>query len=113
MNQGKSEMIKQLMVSEYQHFKNQWTKMEWAHLIQMTIISTTVAKILLENMKKPTYSTKKFWNAVLGCNLKNDRIISVCFQGKTFNTAVIQVCAPNTDAEEAEVSGSMKTYKTF
>ena len=54
MNQGKSEMIKQLMASEYQHFKNQWTKMEWAHLIQMTIISTTVAKIHLENMKKPT-----------------------------------------------------------
>ena len=42
-------------------------------------------------------------NAVLGCNLKNDRMISVCFQGKPFNITVIQVYAPTSDAEEAEV----------
>ena len=40
---------------------------------------------------------------VLGCNLKNDRIISVCFQGKSFNIKVIQVYAPTSNAEEAEV----------
>ena len=39
----------------------------------------------------------------LGCNLKNDRIISVHFQGKPFNITVIQVCAPTSNAEEAEV----------
>ena len=42
-------------------------------------------------------------NAVLGCNLKNDRIISVCFQGKPFNITVIQVYAPTRNAEEAKV----------
>ena len=42
-------------------------------------------------------------NAVLGCNLKNDRMISVSFQGKPFNITVIQVCAPITDVKEAEV----------
>ena len=42
-------------------------------------------------------------NAVLGCNLKNDRIISVHFQGKPFNITVIQVYAPTSNAEEAEV----------
>ena len=42
-------------------------------------------------------------NAVLGCSLKNDRMISVCFQGKSFNTTVIQVYAPTSNAEEAEV----------
>ena len=42
-------------------------------------------------------------NAVLGCNLKNERMISVCFQGKTFNITVIQIYAPNTNAKEAEV----------
>ena len=42
-------------------------------------------------------------NAVLGCSFKNDRIISVCFQGKPFNITVIQVCAPTSNAEEAEV----------
>ena len=42
-------------------------------------------------------------NTVLGCHLKIDRIILVCFQSKSFNISVIQVYAPTTDAEEAEV----------
>ena len=46
---------------------------------------------------------KKVRNAVLGCNLKNDRIISVHFQGKPFNIMVIQAYAPTSNAEEAEV----------
>ena len=46
---------------------------------------------------------KRVQNVVLGCNLKNDRIISAGFQGKPFNITVIQVYAPNRNAEEAEV----------
>ena len=46
---------------------------------------------------------KRVQNAVLGCNLKNDRMISVRFQGKPFNSTVIQVYAPTSNAEEAEV----------
>ena len=46
---------------------------------------------------------KRVQNAVLGCNLKNDRMISVHFQGKPFNITVIQVFAPTNNAEEAEV----------
>ena len=46
---------------------------------------------------------KRVRNAVLGCNLRNDRMISVRFQGKPFNITVIQVCAPTSNAEEAEV----------
>ena len=46
---------------------------------------------------------KRVRNAVLACNLKNDRMISVCFHDKPFNIAVIQVYAPNSNAEEAEV----------
>ena len=46
---------------------------------------------------------KRVRNAVLGCNLKNDRRISVCFQGKPFNITVIQAYAPTSNAEEAEV----------
>ena len=42
-------------------------------------------------------------NAGLGCNLKNDRLISVCFQGKPFNITVIQGYTPTSNAEEAEV----------
>ena len=46
---------------------------------------------------------KRVQNAVLGCNLKNDRMISVHFQAKPFNIMVIQVYAPISNAEEAEV----------
>ena len=46
---------------------------------------------------------KRVQNAVLGCNLKNNRMISVCFQGKPFNIMVIQAYAPTSNAEEAEV----------
>ena len=46
---------------------------------------------------------KRVQNKVLGCNLKNDRMISVCFQGKPFNITVIQVYDPTSNAEEAEV----------
>ena len=45
---------------------------------------------------------KKVRNAVLGCNLRNDRMISVHFQSKTFNSTVIQAYAPTSNAEEAE-----------
>ena len=46
---------------------------------------------------------KRVRNALLGCNLKNDRMISVRFQGKPFNITVIQAYAPTSNAEEAEV----------
>ena len=46
---------------------------------------------------------KRVQNAVLGCNFKNDRMISVCFQGKPFNITVIQVYAQTSNSEEAEV----------
>ena len=46
---------------------------------------------------------KRVQNVVFGCNVKNDRMISVCFQGKTFNITVIQVYAPTSNIEEAEV----------
>ena len=46
---------------------------------------------------------KRVQNAVLGCSLKNNRMISIHFQGKPFNVTVIQVYAPGTNAKEAEV----------
>ena len=56
---------------------------------------------------------KRVQNAVLGCNLKNDRMISVHFQGKPFNITVIQVYALTNNAKEAEVQRFYDTYKTF
>ena len=68
----------------------------------MTIIFITVGKNPLEEMEQLSQSTR-VQNAVLGCNLKNDRITSVRFQGKPFNITVIQVYALTSNAEEAEV----------
>ena len=75
--------------------------MDW-NLTQMTIISTAVGRNPLEEIEKPSQSTR-VRNAILGCNLKNDRMISVHFQGKPFNITVIQAYAPTSNAEEAEV----------
>ena len=67
----------------------------------MTIISTTVGKTPLEEREQPSES--RLQNAGLGCNLKNNRMISIHFQGKPFNITVIQVYAPTSNAEEDEV----------
>ena len=56
---------------------------------------------------------KRVRNAVLGCNLKNDRMISVHFQGKPFNITVIRAYAPTSNAEEAEVEWFYEDLKDF
>ena len=69
----------------------------------MTIISTTVGKNPLEKNGVALIVNKRVQNAVFGYNLRNNRMISVPFQGKPFNVTVIQVFAPTTNAKEAEV----------
>ena len=69
----------------------------------MTIISTTVGQESLRRNGIAIMVNKRVWNAVLGCSPKNDRMISIRFQGKPFNITVIQVYAPTSNAEEAEV----------
>ena len=69
----------------------------------MTIISTTAGRNPSEEMGVAIMVNKRVQNAVLGCNLKNDRMISVHLQGKPFNITVIQVYALTSNAEEAEV----------
>ena len=69
----------------------------------MTIISTTLGKNPLEKNEVAIIVNKIIQNAVLGCNLKNNRMISVHFQGKPFNIIVIQVYAPTSSVKEAEV----------
>ena len=69
---------------------------------QESLIRNEVATMVNERVR----------NAVLGCNLKNDRMISVHFQGKPFNITVIQVYAPVT-LKKLKLNSSMKIYKTF
>ena len=56
---------------------------------------------------------KSIQNAALGCNLKNDRMISIRFQGKPFNITVIQVYAPTSNAEEAKVEWFYEDLQDF
>ena len=55
----------------------------------------------------------KFQNAVLGSNLKNDRMISVCFQGKLFSITVIQSMPQPVTLKKLKLNDSMKIYKTY
>ena len=59
----------------------------------------------------PIIVNKRVPNAVLGCNLKNDRMISVHFQGKSFNITVIQVYAPKVMLKKLNLNGYMKTLE--
>ena len=64
-------------------------------------------------MEKLYTVNKRVQNVVLGCNLENDRMISVHFQGKPFNITVIQVYAPTTNTEEAEVEWFYEDSQDF
>ena len=89
--------------SKHRHFRNQWTKMDWNGGINADdhYIYYCGQESLRRNGVAITVN-KRVRNAVLGCSLKNDRMISVCFQGKPFNITVIQVCALTSNAEETE-----------
>ena len=70
----------------------------------MTIVSTTVGKNPLEKNGVVIMVNKKVRNVVLGCDLKNDRMISVHFQGKPFNITVIQVYAPTSKLKKLRLN---------
>ena len=67
----------------------------------------------LKRKEVPIIVSKRVQNAVLGRNLKNDRMISVCLQGKPFNVTVIKAYAPTSKLKKLKLNGSIKTYKTF
>ena len=71
-------------------------------LTQLIIISTIVGKNPLEEMEFPSYQQKRVPNAVLECDLKSGRMISVHFQGKPFSITVIQVYATTSNVEKVE-----------
>ena len=56
---------------------------------------------------------KKVQNAVLGCNLKNDKMISAHLQGNPFSITVIQIYVPISNLKKLKLNGSVKAYKTF
>ena len=90
--------------SEQWHFRNQRTELDWNGWINSDDhYIYYCGQDSLRRNRVAVIVKKRVWNAVLGCNLKNERMISVRFQGKPFNITVIQVYAPTSNAEEAEV----------
>ena len=105
MNQGKLEVVKQKMTRVNVDILG-ISELRWTGLGEFNsdhhYIYYCGQKFLRRN-GAGIMVNKRVQNAVLGCNLKNNRIISVCFQGKPFNITVIQAYTPTSNAEEAEV----------
>ena len=105
MNQGKLEVVKQEMAKVNTDILG-ISKLKWTRMRGFNSDDHYIYYCGQESLRRNGVAiivNKKVWNAVLGCNLKNNRMISIRFQGKPFNITVIQVYAPTSNAEEAEV----------
>ena len=103
MNQGKLEVVKQEMARVNVDILG-ISKLKWTGMGEFN--SHYIYYCRQESLRRNGVAimvNKRVQNAVLGSSLKNDRMNSVRFQGKTFNITVIQVYAPTSNAEEAEV----------
>ena len=105
MNQGKLEVVKQVMTRVNIDILG-ISELRWTWMGEFNSDDHYIYHCGQESLKRNGIAiivNKRVWNSVLGCNLKNDKFISVSFQGTSFNIMVIQVCAPTSNAEEAEV----------
>ena len=105
MNQGKLEVVKQEMARVNNNILG-ISELKWMGMGEFNSDGHYIYYCGQESLGRNGVAiivNKRVWNAVLGCNLKNDRMISVHFQGKPFNITVIQVYALTSNAEEAEV----------
>ena len=104
MNPGKLEVVKKEMTGVNIDILG-ISELRWTGMSEFNLDDHYIYYCGQESLRRNGVAiivNKRVWNAVLGCNLKNDRMISVCFQGKPFNMTVIQVYAPINNAEEAE-----------
>ena len=105
MNQGKLDVVKQEMARVNIYILG-IPELKWAGMGEFNSDDHYVYYCGQESLRRNGVAIivrKRVQNPVLGCNVKNDRMISVCFQGKPFNITVIQVYAPTSNAEETEV----------
>ena len=105
MNQGKLEAVKQEM-ARVNIDTLEISKLKWTEMGEFNSDDHYIYYSGQESLRRNGVAiivNKRVQNAVFGCNLKNDRMISVCFQAKPFNITVIQAYAPTSSAEEAEV----------
>ena len=105
MNQGKLEVVKQEMARVNIDILG-ISKLKWTGMGEFNSDDHYIYYCGQESLRRNGVAimvNKRVLNAVLGCNLKNDRMISIRFQGKPFNIMVIQVYVPTSNSEEAEV----------
>ena len=105
MNQDKLEVVKQEMARVNVNILG-ISELKWTGMGEFNSDDHYIYYCGQESLRRNGVAikvNKRVQNAVLGCNLKNDRMISVHFQGKPFNITVIQVYAPTSNTEEAEV----------
>ena len=105
MNQGKLEVVKQEMARVNIDILG-ISKLKWTGMNEFNSEDHYIYYCRQESFRRNGVAVmvnKRVRNAVLGYNLKNNRMISICFQGKPFNIMVIQAYVPTSNAEEAEL----------
>ena len=105
MNQGKLEVVKQEMARVNVDILG-ISELKWTGMGEFTSDDHYIYYCGQESLRRNDVAimvNKRVRNAVLGCNLKKDRMISVRFQGKPFSITIIKVYSPTSNAEEAEV----------
>ena len=115
MNQGKLEVVRQEMARVNIDISG-ISELKWTRMSEFKSDDHYIYYCGEESLRRNGIALivrKRFRNAVLGCNLKSDRMSSVHLKGKPFNIMVIQVYALTINAEELKLNGSMKTSKTF
>ena len=114
MNQGKLEVVKQEMARVNINIL-EISKLKWTGMGEFNSDDHYIYYCGKESLRRNGVAimvNKRVRNAVLGCNIKNDRMIFVCLQGKPFNITIIQIYAPASNAEEAEVEVSIRSFRT-
>ena len=104
MNQGRLEVVKREMARVNVDILG-ISELKWTGMGEFNSDDHYIYYCRQESLRRNGVAimvNKRVLNAVLGCNLKNNRMISIHFQGKPFNITVIQVYAPTSNTEEAE-----------
>ena len=115
MNQGKLEVVKQEMARVNIDILG-ISELKWTGMGEFNSNDHYIYYRGQESLRRNGVAImvkKRVQNAVLGCNLKNNRMISVRFQGNPFNITVIQAYAPTSNAEKAEVEWSYEDLQDF
>ena len=115
MNQGKLEVVKQGMTRVNIDILG-ISELKWTGMGEFNSDDHCIYYCGQESLRRNGVAmmvNKRVRNAVLGCNLKNNRMISVHFQGKPSNITVIQVYAQPVTLKKLKLNGSLKTYRPF